>query len=112
MGETKDGRQLACPSPLSPSPSASATRSLLLWSYCAYTPQAASCSLLTPAGVLQVKTDKQREVDNGHDGTWVAHPALVTLALEIFNASMPSANQIPKSRSDVQVGLPLVATFP
>ena len=82
------------------------------WSYCAYTPQAASCSLLTPAGVLQVKTDKQREVDNGHDGTWVAHPALVTLALEIFNASMPSANQIPKSRSDVQVGLPLVATFP
>ena len=52
---------------------------------------------------MQVKTDKQREVDNGHDGTWVAHPALVTLALEIFNASMTSANQISKSRSDVQV---------
>ena len=47
--------------------------------------------------------DKQREVDNGHDGTWVAHPALVTIALEIFNASMPSANQLSKSRSDVQV---------
>ena len=51
----------------------------------------------------QVKKDKQREVDNGHDGTWVAHPALVTLALEVFNASMPSANQLQNSRSDVQV---------
>jgi malate synthase len=34
---------------------------------------------------LQVRADKLREVQAGHDGTWVAHPDLVKLALEIFN---------------------------
>eukprot|EP00955_Chlamydomonas_euryale_P043342 352561-Chlamydomonas_euryale.AAC.5 len=33
----------------------------------------------------QVRADKLREVTAGHDGTWVAHPDLVTVALEIFN---------------------------
>lgn len=51
----------------------------------------------------QVKADKLREVKNGHDGTWVAHPALVTLALEIFNEHMPQPNQIDKKREDVHV---------
>lgn len=53
--------------------------------------------------MLQVKADKLREVKNGHDGTWVAHPALVTLALEIFNEHMPQPNQINKKREDVHV---------
>lgn len=49
----------------------------------------------------KVKNDKLREVQNGHDGTWVAHPALVKVALDIFNEHMPQANQIDKKREDV-----------
>lgn len=44
----------------------------------------------------KVKNDKEREVKNGHDGTWVAHPALVSVAKEIFDQYMPSKNQIDK----------------
>ncbi|AZA99953.1 malate synthase A [Chryseobacterium joostei] len=44
----------------------------------------------------KVRSDKEREVKNGHDGTWVAHPALVSVAMEIFNQHMPSKNQIDK----------------
>ncbi len=43
----------------------------------------------------QVRADKLREVANGHDGTWVAHPALVAVALEVF-ATMPGPNQLGK----------------
>ncbi len=41
-----------------------------------------------------VEKDKLREVKDGHDGTWVAHPGLVPVALEIFNTHMNSPNQI------------------
>ncbi|CAM9133815.1 unnamed protein product [Choristocarpus tenellus] len=41
-----------------------------------------------------VRKDKLREVEAGHDGTWVAHPALVEVAMDIFNQHMPQANQI------------------
>ena len=51
---------------------------------------------------MQVKADKLREVRDGHDGTWVAHPALVTIALDIFNQHMKQANQISKQRPDVR----------
>ncbi|MBB4806296.1 malate synthase [Chryseobacterium defluvii] len=44
----------------------------------------------------KVRNDKEREVKNGHDGTWVAHPALVSVAKEIFDVHMPSKNQIDK----------------
>lgn len=44
----------------------------------------------------KVRSDKEREVKNGHDGTWVAHPALVSVAKEIFDQYMPSQNQIDK----------------
>ncbi|WP_284459668.1 malate synthase A [Chryseobacterium sp.] len=44
----------------------------------------------------KVRSDKEREVKNGHDGTWVAHPALVTVAKEIFDQYMPEKNQIDK----------------
>ncbi len=51
---------------------------------------------------IQVKADKLREVKDGHDGTWVAHPALVTIALDIFNEHMKTPNQISKQRPDVK----------
>ena len=51
----------------------------------------------------QVRADKQREAADGHDGTWVAHPGLVPVALEVFNAAMPQQNQIDRKREDVQV---------
>lgn len=44
----------------------------------------------------KVRSDKEREVKNGHDGTWVAHPALVSVAREIFDHYMPAKNQIDK----------------
>ncbi len=51
----------------------------------------------------KVKKDKLREVRDGHDGTWVAHPGLVSLAREIFDREMPGANQIDRRRDDVHV---------
>ncbi len=44
----------------------------------------------------QVRSDKTREATDGHDGTWVAHPGLVAVAMEIFNALMPTPNQLHK----------------
>jgi malate synthase len=44
----------------------------------------------------KVRQDKLREVWAGHDGTWVAHPALVSIAREIFDTYMPFPNQIEK----------------
>lgn len=49
----------------------------------------------------KVKNDKLREVKNGHDGTWVAHPALVKVAMDVFNEYMPTPNQIDNKREDV-----------
>lgn len=46
--------------------------------------------------MAKVRADKLREVRNGHDGTWVAHPGLVSVAKAIFDEHMPSANQIDK----------------
>jgi malate synthase len=51
----------------------------------------------------KVRADKLREVGDGHDGTWVAHPALVPVALEVFDAHMPGPNQIENARDDVRV---------
>jgi malate synthase len=44
----------------------------------------------------KVRADKLREVKNGHDGTWVAHPGLVQVAMDVFNQHMPAPNQIEK----------------
>ena len=44
----------------------------------------------------KVRADKLREVQDGHDGTWVAHPALVGLAKEIFDEHLKTPNQIHK----------------
>jgi malate synthase len=51
----------------------------------------------------KVRADKEREAGDGHDGTWVAHPGLVGLATEIFDAKMPGANQIANKREDFEV---------
>ncbi|WP_027417535.1 malate synthase A [Aneurinibacillus terranovensis] len=51
----------------------------------------------------KVRADKDREARNGHDGTWVAHPGLVPVAMEVFNVLMPQPNQIDNKREDVQV---------
>src|ERR671917_138987 len=44
----------------------------------------------------KVREDKEREAKDGHDGTWVAHPGMVGLAMEAFNEYMPQPNQIDK----------------
>ena len=46
--------------------------------------------------LAQVRVDKEREASDGHDGTWVAHPGLVPVAMEVFDRLMPGANQIEK----------------
>ena len=51
----------------------------------------------------KVRADKEREVADGHDGTWVAHPALVPIAMDIFNEGMSGANQLERLRDDVDV---------
>lgn len=50
-----------------------------------------------------VRADKEREANAGHDGTWVAHPGLIPVAMEVFNRVMPQANQRDKLRADVAV---------
>lgn len=53
--------------------------------------------------LAKVRADKEREASDGHDGTWVAHPGLVPVALESFDRHMPTPNQIHKKREDVQI---------
>ncbi|KAJ3315544.1 hypothetical protein HDU76_002149, partial [Blyttiomyces sp. JEL0837] len=53
--------------------------------------------------MTKVRNDKLREVKAGHDGTWVAHPDLVKIALAIFNEHMPQPNQLFVRREDVNV---------
>ncbi|MBJ6982091.1 malate synthase A [Luteimonas sp. MC1572] len=52
------------------------------------------------AAMERVRADKLREASAGHDGTWVAHPALVPIARGIFDAAMPGANQHHVLRGD------------
>jgi malate synthase len=51
----------------------------------------------------KVRQDKLREVKAGHDGTWVAHPGLVPIAKEIFDAHMKGPNQIGVKREHVNI---------
>ena len=50
-----------------------------------------------------VYADKLREARAGHDGTWVAHPALASIASEVFNKHMPTPNQMFRRREEVHV---------
>eukprot|EP01113_Clastostelium_recurvatum_P039096 TRINITY_DN592_c0_g1_i2.p2 TRINITY_DN592_c0_g1~~TRINITY_DN592_c0_g1_i2.p2 ORF type:complete len:548 (-),score=132.72 TRINITY_DN592_c0_g1_i2:1897-3504(-) len=51
----------------------------------------------------KVRADKLREVQMGHDGTWVAHPGLIPIAMEQFNAHMKTPNQIDKQVEDPKI---------
>lgn len=53
--------------------------------------------------LAKVRADKEREAVDGHDGTWVAHPGLVPIALEVFNRHMPEVNQKNRLREEVEV---------
>lgn len=53
--------------------------------------------------LAQVRADKEREAGDGHDGTWVAHPGLVPVAVEVFDRLMPQANQIARQFPGYQV---------
>jgi len=55
------------------------------------------------AALNRVRADKLREVKAGHDGTWVAHPALIKEAMQIFSEGMPNVNQLDVLREDVSV---------
>ena len=55
------------------------------------------------AALGKVRADKEREAGDGHDGTWVAHPGLVPIAMEVFDRLMPTANQLSRLRADVNV---------
>ena len=48
------------------------------------------------AAMDRVRKDKLREVTAGHDGTWVAHPGLVPIAMEVFDKHMPQPNQLAR----------------
>jgi malate synthase len=55
------------------------------------------------AAMSKVRSDKLREVRNGHDGTWVAHPGLVPVAKEVFDEHMPQANQVDRLLQDIRI---------
>ena len=55
------------------------------------------------AALAKVRADKEREVGDGHDGTWVAHPALVPVAREAFDRVLSGKNQLHVKRADVHV---------
>jgi malate synthase len=55
------------------------------------------------AALEKVRQDKLREVTDGCDGTWVAHPGLVPVAKEVFDRHMPQPNQYGRQRPDVNV---------
>lgn len=53
--------------------------------------------------LARVRADKLREVTAGHDGTWVAHPALIPVARQVFDERMPTPNQHHVGREEVIV---------
>lgn len=70
-------------------------------------------SAANEAALEKVRADKNREAGDGHDGTWVAHPALVAIAREQFDAVLRSRkNQLDVKRSDVQVIAADLLTIP
>src|SRR5262245_34821902 len=64
------------------------------------------------AALRKVREDKEREASDGHDGTWVAHPGLVPVALDVFDAAMPGPHQRDRLRDDVRVTAADLLTVP
>jgi malate synthase len=67
---------------------------------------------LNAQALEKVRQDKLREVRQGHDGTWVAHPGLVPIAREVFDAHMTGPHQIHVKRDDVRVTAQDLLTAP
>ena len=61
-------------------------------------------SAANDAAFAKVRADKEREAGNGHDGTWVAHPDLVPVAMEVFDRLMPGPNQLDRPLSGQDIG--------
>ncbi|WGM37534.1 malate synthase A [Caulobacter sp. NIBR1757] len=55
------------------------------------------------AAFARVRADKEREAGAGHDGTWVAHPDLVPVAMEVFDRLMPTPNQLDRKLADLRI---------
>ncbi|WP_264509325.1 malate synthase A [Flavobacterium sp. N1719] len=62
--------------------------------------------------IQKVITDKEREVRNGHDGTWVAHPGLVAPVLKVFNTHMPTKNHLHIKRNELQITEGMLVELP
>jgi malate synthase len=62
------------------------------------------------AALKKVREDKEREASNGHDGTWVAHPGLIPIAMEIFDRHLDGPNQLDCLREDVEVSAEALIT--
>ena len=64
------------------------------------------------AALAKVTQDKLREVNAGHDGTWVAHPGLVPVARGVFDARMAASHQLQVTRADVRVSVAELLSVP
>ena len=64
------------------------------------------------AALAKVRADKEREAGDGHDGTWVAHPGLVPIAMQVFDRLMPAPNQLNRLRDDFKVVAADLLTIP
>lgn len=60
-------------------------------------------SVANQAALDKVYADKEREAKAGHDGTWVAHPALIPIARSAFDKIMTGANQLERIPTDVNI---------
>lgn len=58
---------------------------------------------LNEVAMNKVRRDKEREARDGHDGSWVGHPALVPICESVFDQYMPEANQIQRQYDDMQI---------
>ncbi len=56
--------------------------------------------------LAQTRADKEREVKDGFDGTWVAHPDLVPIAKEVFDRKLGKPHQKERLREEVRVEAP------
>jgi malate synthase len=59
---------------------------------------------INEVAITKVQEDKQREAGDGFDGTWVAHPDLVSVAKGVFDEALGGRpNQVDRRRDDVSV---------
>lgn len=68
--------------------------------------------LANEVAFAKVRADKEREVTDGHDGTWVGHPGLVPLAMSVFDTYMPTPNQIERNASNLAITASDLVTVP